>query len=122
MNDLQPIIEQLTEIIKGTKDLAITQSPDFIRQFLIKSMLDQIGWLVLSGPIVLCAVRWSWFIKKNWDDFQNEECFFHPFGCGILLILSSLAVVINITNLAVIYFSPKVWVVQELIRAIVPSK
>lgn len=122
MKELQPLIEQLTEIIKGTKDFTVAQSPDFIRQFLIKSYLDAIGWAMFSSFFIFLAWRIARYAKKNWEDTEEGTLLAMLLLAILIGIPGLLGLVENIEDIFVIWLAPKAWIVSELVRSMAGAK
>lgn len=118
MEELKPILDQLTEIIKGTKEFTMAQAPEFIKQYLIKSFISEMVDLVLSAIILIACFYWYKKLRNNWD-YLDEECFFGSAAIFIGSILGSLGVFISAQNILIIWLSPKVWIVENLVSSII---
>lgn len=115
MKELEPLINQLTEIIKGTKDFTLSQAPDFVRQYLIKSMTEAIAGIVLSVPIFIGSVFLFKYGMAGLKEYEDEAsvCLLVS---GSAICFSFIVVCVNIHDLLIIWLAPKVWIVENMVK------
>lgn len=114
MKELEPLINQAVDLIKGSKEFVLDQAPDFIRQFVIYSYLNTLGWLVFSSICLAVVLKFAFYLRKNWDELEDIQRFFGSAGATVGAFLALLAFVSNINDLALIRFAPKVYIVTHL--------
>jgi uncharacterized protein YacL len=114
MKELEPLINQAVDLIKGSKEFVLSQAPDFIRQFVIYSYLSTLGWLVFSSICLAFVVKCAFYLRKNWDEIDDVGCVFGTTGVIVGGFLAVLAAVSNLNDLALIHFAPKVYIVTHL--------
>lgn len=114
MSDLAPLIEQVVEIVKGTKDFAVAQAPDFVRQFVIYSYIDTVGWLLFNLVALAAAIGGIMYLRHHWDDLQDLGQFLGSTGVLVVGGFSSFGTIANIDDLISLYFAPKVYIVMHI--------
>jgi cytochrome c biogenesis protein CcdA len=110
MKELQPLLEQITDIVKGTKDFTVSQAPEFVRQFIIKSYLDNAGFMVFFLLTALCFYG----IYSNLKDDRDWMPLFIVFA--VISFGLAFGVISCSEEMLVIYFAPKVYIVQNIAR------
>lgn len=114
MKELEPLIGQVVDIVKGTKEFVLAQAPDFIRQFIIYSCINTIGWIVFS---VICGgviVKFAFWLKKNWDEVDELVNVFGTIAIIVAGLISGFGVISNICDLFLMWLSPKVYIVTHI--------
>ncbi len=114
MKELEPLINQIVELLTGSKELVISQATDFIKQFIIYSYIDTFGWLLFSTICLGVVVKSSFYLRKNWDKTNEALCFFGTAGIIGGGIFSVLEILSNICDLLMLYFAPKAYIVTHL--------
>lgn len=114
MKEMTPLIEQVLEIVKGTKGFAIAQAPDFIRQFILLSYTENILSLVFFLLLLAANVKGAFLLKNNWRDLCAEEQFFGSFLAGAFGIFSIVMISSNLADLLALWLAPKVYIVTNI--------
>lgn len=114
MKELEPLIQQVVDLIKGSKEFVLSQAPDFIRQFVIYSYLNTLGDLVFSSICLAIVVKCTFYLRKNWDEIEDIGRFFGPVGVIVGGLFAVLAMISNLNDLVVIHFAPKVYIATHL--------
>lgn len=113
MNDnINEIINVFLELIKTTKDLAISQFPLIIKQYItlciIKHSIAIFGSLLFFIPSIIIIIS---FIKLK--DKGNEE--WRLFVPLIPLVISTISFIANLYYLLVVIFAPMAYLLDEFI-------
>lgn len=115
METLAPLIDQVAEIIKGTKDFAISQAPDFVRQYLVLNICQDIGWFCFDAALLYAVVRFAMVLKDRWDEWDDVGVFLGTLGVIILGTASAWGVMSMIEDSVEIWLAPKAYLVTHLI-------
>ena len=115
MDKLAPLINEVVEIIKQTKDFTIAQSPDFVRQYLIIQGIETVGWLLFSMVFLGAVVKFYLCFRSWWDEMNEIGCFFGVVAIVIGGFGSVFGIILNLTNLFEIWLAPKAYLVTSLI-------
>lgn len=101
------LLNQMSEIIQGSKDFVVEQAPQAVQQYLQMQAIDSLGWLALS----IIAMTVSVFIVCLFED----ETKWIP--ASILFIFATCGIISNPINYYKITHYPKGYILQHVLRS-----
>lgn len=112
MEDLKPLIDAVVQVVKNSSNFVSYQSPEIVRQFIVKGYCDDGGWAVFSLIVLLAVILWTLHIYHSDGDEKGSLIFINIF-IGFIAILGLVA---NLEDILTIYLAPQAWLISSLME------
>lgn len=114
---LVEVIGQIQGAVAKTADFAMAQLPDVAQSYVAfgrayDTVLVGVGLVVafISACIFVSMAK-----KAKAASYSEEDAYvFGCFGSAVVFCISMLVSIINTKDLLLVWFAPKVWLIQEL--------
>lgn len=107
MKELEPVIQQIIDIIKSTQAFTLAQAPEFIRQFIRLNFWTDIFQITI--PIILITLIIKF--RSKITDYHEEWPIVMVF---VIIAFLTICFIVGSCDLFELEIAPKVWIVENL--------
>lgn len=107
MKELEPVIQQIIDIIKSTQAFTVAQAPEFIRQFM--RFCFWIDIIRITIPIILITLIIK--LRSKIADYHEEWLIVMAF---VIIAFLTIYFIVGSCDLFELEIAPKVWIVENL--------
>lgn len=105
------IFKTLGEAATKAYDVASTQLPDLAVQYVLYGRVSATTIIVLALLAIIASVHYTkkYFAESNGTILVITE---------VTGILSAAVIIINLPNFLLVWFAPKIWLMQEIVHLV----
>lgn len=120
-------MEKAINLAEKTGEFVIDQAPDILKEFYLWNIFSNIFWIVILilFIIIFRYLPYLWLSKEKSD--YNDTKYFNRWGYiddvlpgfiafGVVTLLSTLFIIINLYNLLFILIAPKLYLIDYFIK------